>query len=190
MTCIFEQTKRFTHSLLWGLLQGTGRFQETRTLKTYISVLDYKVTLNITDWRNIKCAGRIFRRFHILQCAYNDEGGIKSPGCREISMPPSLGGTDIKQVGERAHLPPWLRWGGAAIGRECHVWEINGVTGASREARHADSSAMNIYSLALLCVCGRPSTASPLLVLTHTASHVCRCQNVCVGLNNRLVEIL
>lgn len=94
-------------------------------------------------------------------------------------MLPSPGGTDIKQVGERAHLPPWLRWGGADIGRECHVWEINGVTEASREARHADSHAMNIYSLALICVCGRPGIASPLLVLTHICSCVCQSEYVC-----------
>ncbi len=78
-----------------------------------------------------------------------------------ISMLPSPGGTDIKQVGERTPLPTWLRWCRTVIGRERHVWEINGVTGASREAQHADSLAMNIYSLAFLC---EPSTSSPLRV--------------------------
>lgn len=65
----------------------------------------------------------------------------------------------------------WLRWSRAVIQRECHVWKINGVTGASREAWHADSSTMNIYSFAFLCVCG--SSAYPLRFKFDTYSILC-----------------
>lgn len=102
------------------------------------------------------------QRYSFQHVYSNDKADVRVWNVWVISMllPPT--GADIKQVEERALLPTWLRWGGAVIGHECHVWEINGVAEASREAWRADSSAMEIYSL---CLClWEHSSPSPLWI--------------------------
>lgn len=104
------------------------------------------------------------QRYSFQHVYSNDKADVRVWNVWVISMllPPT--GADIKQVEERALLPTWLRWGGAVIGHECHVWEINGVAEASREAWRADSSAMEIYSLCLCLCLWEHSSPSPLWI--------------------------
>lgn len=97
--------------------------------------------------------------------------GCKRPGYRGWSAGYCLLEERTSSRWEIMHLFPcdWLSR--AVIQRECHVWKINGVTGASREVWQADNSTMNIYSLAFLCVGG--SSAYPLLFEFDTYSILC-----------------